>query len=129
MPSSVRNQSQIQARATNAYRISANANGSASSFIRTRIMDRRYVDLILTMTAILTSVQDTDQSLLILMSFLHNGGKTPGIDHLDFAARLKHWSQFGFRPMDTLAPDIGGTIGAVIKDPIFLDNPFMASTK
>jgi hypothetical protein len=31
---------------------------------------------------------DTDQSLLILMSFLHSGGKQD-IDHLDFAKRLK----------------------------------------
>jgi hypothetical protein len=36
---------------------------------------------------------DTDQSLLILMSFLHSGGKHD-IDYLDFAKRLKvsHWS-------------------------------------
>jgi hypothetical protein len=63
------------------------------------------------------------------MSFLHDGGKTADIDHLDFAARLRHWSQFGFRPMDTLAADIGRTVGAVVKDPIFLDDPFKASTK
>jgi len=31
---------------------------------------------------------DTDQSLLILMSFLHSGGKQD-IDHLDFTKRLK----------------------------------------
>lgn len=72
---------------------------------------------------------DTDQSLLILMSFLHNGGRTPGIDVLDFAARLKHWTIYGFRPMDTWATDIGMTVDAVTNEPDFAIDPYEASTR
>lgn len=67
---------------------------------------------------------DTDQSLLILMSFLHTGGKAEGgIDHMDVARRLRHWVNYGFRPLDRLANDVGGTVRSVVKDAMFLEDP------
>jgi ADP-ribosylglycohydrolase len=72
---------------------------------------------------------DTDQSLLILMSFLHNGGNGKGIDTLDFAKRLKHWVQFGFRPLDRMPLGLGRTVRSVVSDSKFLDDPLAKSTE
>jgi hypothetical protein len=90
---------------------------------------------------------DTDQSLLILMSFLHSGGKQ-NIDYLDFAKRLKvsqllvnvydltisfypmqHWVQFGFRALDRLPLGLGKTVGSVVQDSAFLEDPLVVSTR
>lgn len=64
---------------------------------------------------------DTDQSLLILMSFLNSGGQN--IDSNDFARRLKHWVQSGFRPLDRLPLGLGRTVGSVVRSSGFLDDP------
>ncbi|CAG7850575.1 SubName: Full=Related to ADP-ribosylglycohydrolase, putative-Aspergillus flavus {ECO:0000313/EMBL:CCA69891.1} [Serendipita indica DSM 11827] len=72
---------------------------------------------------------DTDQSLLILMAFLHNGGMSKGVDPLDFAARLKHWISFGFRPLDRLPLGVGRTVGSVVRSSDYLDDPIGRSTK
>ncbi|KAG9057035.1 hypothetical protein FS842_008869 [Serendipita sp. 407] len=73
---------------------------------------------------------DTDQSLLILMSFLCSGGDTRnGIDALDFAQRLRHWVEFGFRPLDKLAVDVGNTVSAVVNDPDFLNDPLTTAAR
>lgn len=73
---------------------------------------------------------DTDQSLLILMSFLHTGGKAEdGIDYMDFARRLRHWVDYGFRPLGRLANDVGGTVRSVVQDTTFLEAPLECATK
>lgn len=72
---------------------------------------------------------DTDQSLCILMSFLHSGGKQDtDIDYNDFAKRLKHWVAFGFRPLDRLPLGLGRTVGSVVNDPSFVEDPIGTST-
>jgi ADP-ribosylglycohydrolase len=66
---------------------------------------------------------DTDQSLLILMSFLHQGGPTKNIDPLDFAKRLRYWIQYGFRPLNTPCTDVGNTVRRVVNSANFLNDP------
>lgn len=70
---------------------------------------------------------DTDQSLLILMSFLRSGGTS--LDPIDFAVRLKHWVQFGFRPLERLPLGLGKTVGSVVRSSTFLDDPIKRSTE
>lgn len=70
---------------------------------------------------------DTDQALLILMSFLKTGGKE--LDYVDFSKRLKHWVQFGFRPLDRLPLGLGRTVGSVVNDASFLQDPLARSTE
>ncbi|KAG8832653.1 hypothetical protein FRC17_000920 [Serendipita sp. 399] len=73
---------------------------------------------------------DTDQSLLILMSFLCSGGVTRnGIDPLDFARRLRHWVEYGFRPLNKLAVDVGNTVSTVVNDSDFLSDPLATSAR
>jgi hypothetical protein len=70
---------------------------------------------------------DTDQALLILMSFLKSGGKE--LDYMDFSKRLKHWVQFGFRPLDRLPLGLGKTVGSVVRNDAFLKDPLGRSTE
>lgn len=62
---------------------------------------------------------DTDHSLLILLSHLHNGKP----DHHDFAARLRIWVEQGLRALDTPPLGLGQTVGGVVRDEGFLKNP------
>ncbi|QRV88588.1 ADP-ribosylglycohydrolase [Ceratobasidium sp. AG-Ba] len=70
---------------------------------------------------------DTDQALLILMSFLASGGKT--IDPYDFAKRLRFWVQNGLRCLGRAALGIGKTVGGVVRSEDFECNPFGTSIK
>lgn len=63
---------------------------------------------------------DTDHSLLILLSCLHNGRPDPK----DFAARLRVWVEQGLRALDTAPLGLGRTVGSVVRDDDFLDNPY-----
>lgn len=63
---------------------------------------------------------DTDHSLLILLSFLHNEGE---LSPADFAARLSVWVRNGLRALDTLPFGLGRTVGLVVRNPSFLEDP------
>ena len=66
---------------------------------------------------------DTDHSLLILLSFLHNDGK---LDPQDFAERLSVWVRNGLRALDTLPFGLGRTVGFVVRNSSFLKDPDVA---
>ncbi|KAJ6260608.1 ADP-ribosylarginine hydrolase [Drechslerella dactyloides] len=69
---------------------------------------------------------DTDQMLLILLSYLHNNGTlTPS----DFASRLRDWLAMGLRCLDRLPLGIGNTVGMVVTHPDFLADPTGVSKK
>jgi ADP-ribosylglycohydrolase len=67
---------------------------------------------------------DTDHSLLILLSYLHHNGK---IIPEDFAARLAIWVREGLRCLDRLPLGIGQTIGTIARKPEFPKTPFDAA--
>ncbi|EPS37879.1 hypothetical protein H072_8404 [Dactylellina haptotyla CBS 200.50] len=69
---------------------------------------------------------DTDQMLLILLSYLHNNGK---LDQNDFADRLHTWIAMGLRALDRLPLGIGNTVGMVVTHPDFRDDPAAVSKK
>ncbi|KAF3939336.1 hypothetical protein ABW19_dt0204016 [Dactylella cylindrospora] len=69
---------------------------------------------------------DTDQMLLILLSYLHNNGQ---LTQQDFASRLRTWIAMGLRCLDRLPLGIGGTVGGVVSHPEFLQNPAGVSKK
>ncbi|KAL4863962.1 hypothetical protein BDV12DRAFT_201606 [Aspergillus spectabilis] len=62
---------------------------------------------------------DTDHALLIVLSYLHNGH----LDPLDFARRLQFWCEQGLRCLDRLPLGLGKTVGSVVCDSGFLQNP------
>lgn len=64
---------------------------------------------------------DTDQAILILMSFLRSGGRSVAPE--DFAQRLRFWIQNGFRPLDRLPLGIGKTVRDVVTQPDFVLHP------
>ncbi|KAG8683769.1 hypothetical protein FRC09_015859, partial [Ceratobasidium sp. 395] len=68
---------------------------------------------------------DTDQSLLILLSFLASGGKD--IDAHDFARRIKFWVENGLRCLGRLALGVGNTVGGVVRDESFEEDPHGAA--
>ncbi|KAG8700029.1 hypothetical protein FRC09_006217 [Ceratobasidium sp. 395] len=70
---------------------------------------------------------DTDQSLLILLSFLASGGTT--IDAMDFAKRLKFWVNNGLRCLDRLPLGLGRTVGNVVRDEGFEGDPVGTAVK
>ncbi|KAG8746099.1 hypothetical protein FRC10_006202 [Ceratobasidium sp. 414] len=70
---------------------------------------------------------DTDQSLLILLSFLASGGTE--IDALDFAKRLKFWVTNGLRCLDRLPLGLGRTVGNVVRDKGFEEDPVGTAVK
>ena len=64
---------------------------------------------------------DTDQSLLIFMSWLRSGGTR--VDEIDFAKRLKFWVRNGFTPLDRMPLGIGRTVGSVVHKSTFEADP------
>lgn len=68
---------------------------------------------------------DTDQALLILLSFLHSDGQE--LDPKDFAARLRVWVEMGLRALDTLPLGLGRTVGAIVRSRDFLHDPHGAA--
>lgn len=70
---------------------------------------------------------DTDQSLLIFMSWLRSGGTR--IDEIDFAKRLKFWVGNGFTPLDRMPLGLGRTVGSVVREGTYLANPVRAATQ
>ncbi|KAK6542951.1 hypothetical protein TWF694_006887 [Orbilia ellipsospora] len=69
---------------------------------------------------------DTDQMLLILLSYLHNNGE---FIQKDFASRLHTWIAMGLRALDRLPLGIGNTVGMVVTHPDFLEDPAAVSKK
>ncbi|KAK6520623.1 hypothetical protein TWF506_000873 [Arthrobotrys conoides] len=63
---------------------------------------------------------DTDQMLLILLSYLHNNGT---LTQKDFASRLHTWIAMGLRALDRLPLGIGNTVGMVVTHTDFLSDP------
>lgn len=70
---------------------------------------------------------DTDQALLIFLSFLASGGTQ--IDALDFAKRLKFWVNNGLRCLDRLPLGLGKTVGSVVRDKEFESDPVGTAVK
>jgi ADP-ribosylglycohydrolase len=68
---------------------------------------------------------DTDQTLLILLSFLRSGGKD--LDAIDFAKRLRGWLTNGLRALDRPPLGIGRTIGGVVGGTGYLNDPIGAA--
>ncbi|OBT73989.1 hypothetical protein VF21_05997 [Pseudogymnoascus sp. 05NY08] len=69
---------------------------------------------------------DTDQSLALILSFLHNyvpGSDTPPVKPSDIAERLQIWVQQGLRCLDRPPLGIGMTTGRVLMDPEYLRDP------
>lgn len=63
---------------------------------------------------------DTDQSILILLSFLHGRGT---IDSLDFAARMRDWISVGLRPLNRMPLGVGKTTGDVVRSGSYPSDP------
>jgi ADP-ribosylglycohydrolase len=72
---------------------------------------------------------DTDHSLLILLSFLRSfATSNPGtLDQWDFATRLRNWVDSGLRALDRLPLDVGMTISGVVRSASYLDDPVGAA--
>ncbi|KAF7133809.1 hypothetical protein CNMCM5793_005221 [Aspergillus hiratsukae] len=64
---------------------------------------------------------DTDHALLILLSYLHTNGKT--FNPADLASRLRFWCEQGLRCLDRLPLGLGQTVGRVVLDERFLEDP------
>ncbi|KAH8130507.1 hypothetical protein ACSS6W_002043 [Trichoderma asperelloides] len=64
---------------------------------------------------------DTDHAMCILLSFLHKDGKE--MDPQDFASRLHIWVRMGLRALDTLPLGLGHTVGAIVRNQTYLNNP------
>jgi len=62
---------------------------------------------------------DTDHTLLMILSFLRNGSLSPD----DFAGRLRTWCSQGLRCLDRLPMGLGRTVGRVVYDENFLAHP------
>ncbi|KAF2010410.1 ADP-ribosylglycohydrolase [Aaosphaeria arxii CBS 175.79] len=74
---------------------------------------------------------DTDQSLLIILSYLHNRSQPDHLaDHLasDFASRLKIWISQGLLALGRPPCGIGSLVGSVVLDPHYLGNPVGVAT-
>ncbi|CAE6518713.1 unnamed protein product [Rhizoctonia solani] len=70
---------------------------------------------------------DTDHSILILLSFLANSGTR--LDPRDFALRLKFWVANGLRCLDRLPLGLGRTVGNVVRDSDFEKDPVGTAVK
>lgn len=69
---------------------------------------------------------DTDQSLALILSFIHNyipGSDTPPVKPSDIAQRLQIWVTQGLRCLDRPPLGIGMTTGRVLMDPEYLSDP------
>lgn len=68
---------------------------------------------------------DSDQMVLILLSLLDNNGE---VDHVDFAKKLKNWTEKGFRELGDFAGlGIGTTTSKVVTNPTFTEDPHAAA--
>jgi hypothetical protein len=68
---------------------------------------------------------DTDQMILILDTLLEHDGELP---LKVFAQKLSTWSDNGFRELgDKYGLGLGGTVGRVITQDCFLDDPHTAA--
>jgi len=73
---------------------------------------------------------DTDQALLILLSYLHIQTHDPDVDLAEeFAARLKIWVSRGLPALDRPAYDIGILVGAVANHHRYTSDPFRCATE
>ncbi|KAJ1306510.1 hypothetical protein OPQ81_007512 [Rhizoctonia solani] len=70
---------------------------------------------------------DTDHSILILLSFLASNGTK--LDPRDFALRLKFWVANGLRCLDRLPLGLGRTVGNVVRDNDFEEDPVATAVK
>ncbi|KAF2731520.1 ADP-ribosylglycohydrolase [Polyplosphaeria fusca] len=68
---------------------------------------------------------DTDQALLILLSYLHHHSDVDVLATLpqDFASRLRIWVDQGLRALDRLPCGIGNLVGSVVCHKSYLSNP------
>lgn len=69
---------------------------------------------------------DTDQSLALILSFLHDkspGTSNPPVQPLDIAKRLQIWVTHGLRCLERPPLGIGMTTGRVLTDPEYLGDP------
>ena len=64
---------------------------------------------------------DTDHALLILLAHLDSDGQS--LDPREFAHRLQIWVQQGLRALDTLPLGLGRTVGAIVGNKAYLDDP------
>ncbi|EFR01733.1 ADP-ribosylglycohydrolase [Nannizzia gypsea CBS 118893] len=64
---------------------------------------------------------DTDHALLILLSYLHHNGQVPST--IDLAERLKIWVVQGLRALDRPPCGLGKTVGSIVLDKEYLNNP------
>jgi ADP-ribosylglycohydrolase len=76
---------------------------------------------------------DTDQSLLLILSYLHNYNSIAEdglpLDPQDVALRLHTWVTQGLRCLDSPPLGIGQTVGLVVLDPKYLDDPKSVALK
>lgn len=73
---------------------------------------------------------DTDQALLILLSYLHIQTHDLDVDLAEeFAARLKIWVSRGLPALDRPAYDVGILVGAVAKHHCYTSDPFGCATE
>ena len=68
---------------------------------------------------------NTDQAMLILLAYLDEDGKT--LDPNELAHRLQTLSQQGLRALDTMPPDLGGSVRDLLEMDSFLDGPEAAA--
>ncbi|KAH8651568.1 ADP-ribosylglycohydrolase [Tricladium varicosporioides] len=68
---------------------------------------------------------DTDQSLLLILSYLRNSPapQSPVVDARDIAVRINNWITQGLRCLDRPPLGIGQTVGRVVLDPEYLKDP------
>ncbi|THU95895.1 ADP-ribosylglycohydrolase [Dendrothele bispora CBS 962.96] len=62
---------------------------------------------------------DTDHTLLIILSYLREGRLNPD----DFAKRLRIWCEQGLLVLNRLPMGLGNTVGSVVLDPSYLSHP------
>ncbi|KAK4463205.1 ADP-ribosylglycohydrolase-domain-containing protein [Cladorrhinum samala] len=77
---------------------------------------------------------DTDHSLLLLLSFLNGsggpGGPARGLpSQQDFAKRLKLWVSDGLRALDRPPLGLGALVGSVVRSPDYEEKPQEAATE
>lgn len=74
---------------------------------------------------------DTDQALLIILSFLYNHASPSNLSDLpqDFAARLRIWIEQGCRALDRPPCGIGALVGGVVSGADYLKDPADAAIK
>ncbi|KAI5857841.1 ADP-ribosylglycohydrolase-domain-containing protein [Tricharina praecox] len=64
---------------------------------------------------------DTDHSLLMILTYLHHDGQ---LKPIEFAKRLQSWCSQGLRVLDRLPLGLGRTVKTVTGDPLFTTDPF-----